>query len=422
MPSRRDVVVTGLGVISPVGTDLQDLYQHLIASRSGIHLWSCPGLVKKFPAGIINQSFREHFTRLELPSLDRCGQIAVLAARQAIQDAGLGTFEASGPRAGLYYGTVRGGAEAENQWYRETFTEGKQTARPFTIMAIMHNSAASQISIRHQVLGPVMTHSSACTSSGTAIGEAYRAIRDGYLDVAIAGGAEAPLTSGVFGAWDGTRALAAPDAIDVSRSSKPFSRERSGLVLGEGSAFVILESVEHARARGALAYAQLSGYGISADAYHISSPKTEGQVIAMRAALADAGISAGELQYINAHATATRGDADEADAIRTMAADAWESIPVSSTKAIHGHLLGAASALEFVITTLAATESFLPATAHLDDIDPACSLHHVPNNAVVGYPINRAMSFSAGLGGTNVALIISRESCTRRLSQPPSSS
>jgi 3-oxoacyl-(acyl-carrier-protein) synthase len=274
-------------------------------------------------------------------------------------------------------------------------------------MACMLNSAPAHISIRQQILGPVMTHSSACTSSGAAIGDAFRAIRDGYLDVALAGGAEACLIPTFVALWTSLRALADPDPFGVERSCRPFDRKRSGLVLGEGAVFFVLEAKESAQRRGAEAYARMSGYGVASDGYHIGSPKSEGQIATLRAALQDAGLQAADIDYLNAHATATPGgDPVEARAIAAV----FENVPVSSTKAIHGHLLGAASALELAVTMLAVNRSFLPATAHLDDIDPACALNHVARTPVFGRSVRNAMSLSAGFGGTNVALVVSSDS------------
>ena len=408
MAKKNDVVITGMGVVSPVGCDLSELVSSLSAGRSAIRLCEPGGLTKKFPGGVVPRSFAGEFTKLELPFLDRCPQMAILAARQAVADAGLGNFSQYQQRAGLYYGTVRGGAETEQASYGQILIEHK-SARPFTMMAMMHNAGAAQISIRHQILGPVLTHSTACASSGTAIGDAVRAIRDGYLDVALAGGAEAPLTPAMFWGFDATRALAAPDESDVARSCRPFAKDRAGLVLGEGAAFVMLESVEHAMRRGAHCYAALTGYGIASDGYHIASPKVEGEAAAMRLAIEDAGIEPADIHYFNAHATATRGgDVIEAQAMHQAFGEAAGTIPVSSTKSIHGHLLGAASALELIVTVLALTESFLPATAHLDQIDADCELNHVANNPIFDRQIDHAMSFSSGFGGTNVALVISK--------------
>ncbi|HQR03539.1 MAG: beta-ketoacyl-[acyl-carrier-protein] synthase family protein [Proteobacteria bacterium] len=410
MKNARDVVITGMGVISPVGTSITGLLEYLETCRSGIRQWESHYLTRKFPAATIPQSFEADFKRIELPYLDRCAQIAILAARQAITDAGLDTFEHEGPRAGLYFGSARAGTASEERWFEELLLEHRQTAKPFAVFSIMHNAPAAHISIRHQILGPVMTHSSACTSSGCAIGDGYRQIRDGYVDVAIAGGAEAPITASVLGAWDGTRAIATIDPEDVGLSCRPFSNKRTGLVMGEGAAFIVMESRERAERRGARIHGRLAGYGVASDGYHIGSPKMTGQAEAMSLALADAGMAPDEIGYYNAHATATKGgDAIEAQAMRLAFGAAADRIPVSSTKSIHGHLLGAASVLELIISTLSIQHQMIPATLGLEDIDPECSLHHVPNTPLRGYPIRSAMSFSSGLGGTNTALIVAKD-------------
>lgn len=409
MSKIHNVVITGLGVISPVGLNIEELTSSLSEGRSGISRFQAPPLSKSFPAGVIPQSFTDQFTKLELPYLDRCQQMAILAARQAIAEAGFDNFTDFKQRAGLYYGSVKGGSETEQAWYQQLLIEEKQAARPFSAMAIMQNSGAAQISIRHQILGPVMTHGSACSSSGSAIGDAYRAIRDGYLDVAVAGGAEAPLTACLIGLFEGTRALASADSSDISRTCKPFAQNRAGLVLGEGAAFIVLESEEHAKNRGATCIANLSGYGIASDGYHIGTPKAEGQAAAILAALNDASLQPADIDYFNAHGTATKGgDEVESNAIRSVFGHGPNSVPVSSTKSVHGHLLGAASALELIVTIVAMKQSLLPATAHLDNIDPKCEMNHIPNFPILNRSIERAMSFSCGFGGTNVALVISK--------------
>jgi 3-oxoacyl-[acyl-carrier-protein] synthase II len=375
-------------------------------TRSGVALVDAPPLQRRFPAGVIPVSFADAFTPMERPFLDRCQQMAVLAARQAVQDAGIDEFASLGVRAGVHYGNVNGGVATAQAWYQQMLLEGRQASRPYSAMAIMGNAGAAQISIRHRIHGPVVTHASACASSGVAIAAAATAIADGHLDVAIAGGAEAPLTASLIGVFDGTRALAKPDPVDPARTCKPFSRHRNGLVLGEGAAFLVLESECHARARGAHIHAWLAGSGIASDAHHIGMPAPEGQQLALREALRSSGLAPRDIGYINAHATATDGgDVIEAAAIRAVFGDGPDAPAVSSTKAVHGHLLGAASALEAVISIAAITSSILPATAHLDDIDPECNLHHVPGTAVTDHGIGAALSFSCGFGGTNVALV-----------------
>lgn len=406
----REVVITGVGIVSPIGQSPAEVLDSLLTVRSGIRLWSGDGMAKQFPAGIVDGDFDSRFEKKDLPYLDRVTKVGVVAAERAMEDAGISPgFAGLELRAGVFAGTVCGGADTEMQWLREHFAAGKQTSRPFTMIGGMHNAPAAWISIRHQIKGPVITHTAACASSGVAVGDAMRWIRDGDLDVAIAGGCEAVLIPAFMGAWDGIRALARPHAEDVGRSCRPFSRDRSGLVLAEGAVFFVLEAAEHAMARGATPYATLSGYGIACDAYHVGAPHSDGQVAAMASALRDAGIRPDELSYLNAHATATpTGDPVEVASIRTVLGAAADAVPVSSTKAQHGHMLGAASAMELAVCVLAIRHGFLPATAFLEEIDPACPLRHVANVVQKGVEIRHALSFSAGFGGTNVALVASR--------------
>lgn len=410
MQARHDVVVTGMGIITPLGLNAAELLSSLHANRSGIGLWESPLLTKKLPFGQIKHDFSYAFTKLELPYLDRVTQLAIFSARQALRDAGLDQFGHYGPRAGIFYGTVNGGITTEHEWVRQFFVEHKEVAKPFTIMSVMPNAAPAQLSIRHQIRGPAMTHSSACSSSGAAIGEALRAIRHGYVDVALVGGSDSAFGASFLSMWGGLRALADVDPRDVGKSCRPFSADRTGLVISEGAVFFVVESREHAQQRGAGAYCTLSGYGIGSDAYHIGSPDTAGQIATLQTALADAELGPEQIGYINAHATGTRGgDPVEAAAIREAFGDSGSRVPVSSTKGIHGHLLGAASAMELAVAILSITESFLPATAHLERVDPNCSLNHVAEVAVLDHPVDHALSFSTGFGGTNVALIASRE-------------
>jgi 3-oxoacyl-[acyl-carrier-protein] synthase II len=406
---KEAVAITGVGVLSPIGLDVEGVVDALRTARSGIDRITTPPTPREFAAGVVKQDFADAFTRLELPFLDRCQQLAIVSARQALLEAGIEDFSDFGQRAGLYYGNVNGGAAATLEWSRQLMVEGKQAARPFAAMAIMSNAGAAQIAIRHKIFGPVVTHASACGSSGVALGEAARAIADGYLDVAVAGGAEAPLTAGVLGVFSGTRAMSGPDGDDVSRTCKPFSRDRTGLVLGEGAAFVVLEADSHAERLGATIHGYLTGYGISSDAHHIGMPAAEGQVRSLQAALDHARLQPRDIGYLNAHATATDGgDVIESAAIRAVFGDGDDATRVSSTKAVHGHLLGATSALEFVITLLSMRNRVLPASAHMGEMDPRCKLNHVGPVPLRDVELDHALSFSCGFGGTNVALIVSR--------------
>ena len=409
MATGQSVVITGMGVVSPIGASVAEVASSLLESRSGIREIQAPPLRRAYPAGVVAGDLKHEFSTLELVYLDRCQQLALLAARDALRHAGLDRMDRFGSRAGLYYGNVNGGGATAQASYRQLLCDDMQVAKPYALMSVMQNGGAAQISIRHGIAGPVHTHGSACAASGAAIGEAARAIRDGYLDIAVAGGAEAPLTGAMFCGFEGARALARIDDRDIARSCRPFDLRRSGLVLGEGAAFLVLESERHARERGASCLARLSGYGIAADAHHIAMPSADGQARAIRMALDDAGLEPAQLQYFNAHGTATRGgDPVEASAIRSVFGSGSASVPVSSTKAIHGHLLGAASAIECIVSVIAIREGILPATAGLREPDPHCPLNHVANASLKNQGIQSAMSLSCGFGGTNVALIVSR--------------
>ena len=409
MGTRQAVVITGMGVVSPIGASVAELASALLETRSGIQQIQPPPLGRAYPAAIVPGDIGKKFSTLELVYLDRCQQLALLAAGDALRDAGLERMERFGARAGLYYGNVNGGGATAQASYRQLLCEQMQAGKPYALMAIMQNGGAAQISIRHGITGPVHTHGSACAASGAAIGEAARAIRDGYLDIAIAGGAEAPLTSAMLFGFEGARALARIDPADIAASCRPFDIRRRGLVLGEGAAFLLLESASHARQRGAACLAYLSGYGSAADTHHIAMPSADGQARAIRMALADAGVEPAQLDYVNAHGTATRGgDPVEASAIRSVFGSGSASVPVSSTKALHGHLLGAAGAIECIIAVIAIRHRMLPATAGLEQPDPACMLNHVACQSLPNQEVHTAMSLSCGFGGTNVALVVSK--------------
>ena len=401
-----EIVVTGIGVISPIGRNVDQVLDALLHSRSGVHAFASDDLSRPFPIASVEGGFEQEFTRLELPFYDRTTRLALLAARQAAENAGIVNYSTFGERAGIFYGTVRGGGATEWEGLRH-FYAGRKTAKPYVIMGCMANAAASFISIKHQILGVTACHTEACSSSGSAIADACRQIRTGELDIALAGGAEAPLAPQFLSAWDGLRALAEVDAVDASRSCKPFDMARSGLVLGEGSVFFVLENAEHARARGATVYGTIEGWGVASDAHHIGAPHARGQISAMRAALRTAGVQPGQLDYVNAHATATRGgDPVEVDALRQVLGEAAEQVPVSGTKALHGHMLGAASAMELLVCLLAMRNDFVPPTAHLADLDPDCAgLQHV-RELRRGQSVRRSLSLSAGFGGVNAALVV----------------
>jgi 3-oxoacyl-[acyl-carrier-protein] synthase II len=273
----------------------------------------------------------------------------------------------------------------------------------------MSNAAGSNVAVRWGLKGPFANFSTACSSSAMAIGEAMRTIQSGRADVMVAGGAEALLVPGVLASWQALRTLAPADPADPAASCKPFDRRRAGLVLGEGAAALVLEEESRARARGARIHALVTGYGNSCDAVHMSKPDRDGQVRAMREALAESGIAPDDVGYVNAHGTATVvGDTIECEAIRAALGEAGARVPVSSTKSLHGHLLGGAGALEMVAALLPLAEGVLPPTAHLADPDPACAVRHVANRAERVEPPRAVMSNSFAFGGSNVVLVAVR--------------
>jgi 3-oxoacyl-[acyl-carrier-protein] synthase II len=270
----------------------------------------------------------------------------------------------------------------------------------------MANATAAHISMHFGIRGPVLTYSIACASSAVAIGEAFRAIRDGYIDIAVAGGAEAMATRGMVSAWSAMRVLAKPDANAPERTCRPFSKDRTGLVLGEGAGVLILEALENATKRAPKIWGELAGYGVASDASHISRPSLDGQVSALSAAIDDSGMAITDIGYINAHGTATRaGDVVETAAIRKAFGNAAGGVPVSSTKALHGHLMGAAGAVEMIASLMALDTGSIPPTCNYSEPDPECDLDYVPNTARRGQKINAVMSNSFAFGGTNAVLV-----------------
>jgi 3-oxoacyl-[acyl-carrier-protein] synthase II len=308
-------------------------------------------------------------------------------------------------RCGVYIGCGMGGAAQIETTYQDLYLKQASKVRPVTVVNIMNNAAAGHIAMEHGLKGPNQTYSTACSSSAIAIGEAARAIRHGYIDSAVAGGTEALL---VFGSLQGWRALGvlADLGDDASKSCRPFDAKRSGLALSEGAALLLLEAEEHALARGATIYGEVLGYGSSCDATHLTKPDPAGQSVAIRAALADARIVPSDVGYINAHGTATQaGDIAETQSIRAVFGD--NAPPVSATKSIAGHLLGAAGALEAVATLCALQQQMLPPTLNLDTPDPACDLDYVPHTARKA-SFDIALSNSFAFGGSNASLVLGR--------------
>jgi 3-oxoacyl-[acyl-carrier-protein] synthase II len=402
------VAITGLGAIAPLGNNVDALFTQLIAGRSGIRpLTLTRSEQLRSPIGApADFDGAAHFSPVRLRMLDRVSQLALVAAGQAIADSRLNFASESRDRCGVSVGTSMGGVITMDEAYYSMYGERSERVQPLSVLSAMNNAPAAWIGIDHGLTGPNLTYSTACSSSAVALGEAASRIRCGEVDVMLAGGAEAPLTFGVLRAWEAMRTLASTDPIDPATSCRPFSLNRSGLVIGEGAAFMVLEEWQHARARGAHIHAEFSGYGLTSDVTHITRPTVEGQGSAMRAALRSARLDPGCIDYINAHGTATsQNDAVETAAIKTVFRELAHSIPVSSTKSMHGHLLGAAGALEFVISVVALQRSTVPPTLHLNEPDPACDLDYVTDSARTGLTLRSVMSNSFAFGGTNAVLI-----------------
>jgi len=401
----RRVAITGLGIVSPIGNSTREFFSNLIAGRSGIRNIEIPGTV----AGVVDFDAASHFTKIQVAGLDRFSQFALVAAEEALAESGLRTEDLGAVRAGVYFGSGIGGANALESGYQAFLDPANGKIPPLTVISTMTNAAAAHISMRYAIRGPSLTYSVACASSAVAIGEAYRAIRDDYLDIAIAGGAEAMLTPTMVNAWVAMKVLAKPDLAEPSRSCKPFSKDRTGLVLGEGAGVVVLEALESvAKRRGAIR-AEMAGYGIASDAVHIAKPSSEGQAAALGRALGDAGLTASDIGYINAHGTATVvGDIAETKAIKDVFGAGAYKIAVSSTKALHGHLMGAAGAVEFIAAILALESRTIPPTCHYTEPDPDCDLDYVPNSPRHDVEIDAVMSNSFAFGGTNAVLVAKR--------------
>ncbi|MDP9065437.1 MAG: beta-ketoacyl-[acyl-carrier-protein] synthase family protein [Pseudomonadota bacterium] len=402
------VAVTGLGVTTPLGNSVEELCASLLAGRSGVRRLASPqfdGLRSPIGASM-DFDGAAHFPSARLRMLDRFSQLALLAAAQAIAGAGIEFAREQADRCGVSVGSGLGGAGSMDEGYETIYAERSDRVKPYTVLASMTNAAAAWIGIDHEIRGPNLTYSTACSSSAVAIGEAARRIRSGDADIMVAGGAEAPLTLGVLRAWEAMRTIAAPDAAELSASCRPFALTRSGLVLGEGAAFVILEDWQHAIARGAHVHAELTGYGLTTDAAHITRPTAAGQAAAMRAALGSAALPREAVDYINAHGTATlQNDSVETAAIKEVFGTHARRLAVSSTKSMHGHLLGAAGALEFLIAVVSLERGIVPPTMHLNVADPTCDLDYVAG-AARRQALRAVMTNSFAFGGTNAVLIV----------------
>lgn len=404
----RRVVVTGIGIISPVGTGAGEFFGNLMAGVSGVKRiteeYAGQLSVKVAAAAAFNAS--DHFAVKQVRTLDRTTQTALVAAVQAWNDSGLSLSDEEKTRAGVYIGTGMGGAQTVDDVSRLLFKQDASRVNPLSVTKIMCNASASHISMKYGLTGPCLTFSVACASSAVAVGEAFHRIKYGQADVILAGGTECMLTFSSFKSWESLGVLALEDAANPAASCKPFAKDRTGFVLGEGAAVIVLEEMKRAAARGATIYGEVSGYGITSDAGHITSPTVEGQSRAMLMALGEAGVSSGAIDYINAHGTATSAnDVVETQAIKKTFGQGAYAVPVSSTKSMHGHLMGAGGAVEFIASLLALRGNAVPPTMNLREPDPACDLDYVANEGRTGLNVRTVMSNSFAFGGSNAVLI-----------------
>ncbi len=398
------VAVTGLGLVCALGNTVSESWSRMAAGECRIAPLSDAGNPPyKFRAGAEAWDFRpdDHFSEKDLIMLERFAQFAAVAAREAVAASGLRFDHYLSDRTAVITGSSVGGQFSEEEGYQRLYREGNPRVAPLTIPRTMANAGASRISLEYGIHGPAYTVTTACASSNHAIGQAFWMVRGGTVTAAIAGGSEAVFVEGLLRAWEAMRVVA-PDVC------RPFSADRRGLSLGEGAGMLVLENWEHARARGATIHGEIAGFGMSSDAHHLTQPCVEGPHKAMSWALADAGLSLEQIGYINAHGTGTQAnDATETEAIRGVFGACADKLPVSSTKSVHGHTLGAAGAIEAIATLLALKHRLIPPTANYTTPDPACHLDIVANQARPA-PIEAALSNTFAFGGLNATLDLKR--------------
>ncbi|HBH37923.1 MAG TPA: beta-ketoacyl-[acyl-carrier-protein] synthase family protein [Curvibacter sp.] len=409
------VVVTGIGLLTPLGLTRQASFERLLRAEGAVRP-AAAEITQWLPNALsadVDPAFAQPLDRNE-QGLDRATQLALLASREALADAKAEAWDLDPDRVGVYAGIGLGGATTGEALYKRLY-ESLQAGRnptvmhPLSVPRLMPNAATAAISMAHRFRGPTHTYSVACSSSAMALGEACRSIRHGYADAIVVVGAEAMNVPGVFMAWNALRVMAKPHPGDPAASCRPFDKDRSGFVLAEGAAALVLETAASALRRGATIYGELCGYGSSSDAEHLTLPSSAGQYRAIRMALDDAGLAPEAIDYVNAHGTATEaGDVIESETLAQVFGDHARRLPVSSTKALHGHLIGAAGATEFAFSLLALHSGSIPPTAYLDNPDPRCTLDYVPREARHGQTLRAVMSNSFAFGGSNVSLIARR--------------
>jgi len=406
-------VITGMGLVSPLGLTVRENWEAALAGKSGI------GPITQFDASRLNTQFAGEVKGFEVSTVwepkeakrfERFIHLAMGAATEAVTDSGL-VFEGElAERTGVVFGSGMGGLSAIEETKMTLVEKGPRRVSPFFIPSCIINMAPGQISMKYGMLGPNYGTVSACSSAGHAIADAYHIVKRGEADVMVSGGTESTITELAMAGFNSARALSTRND-DPQAASRPWDKDRDGFVMGEGAGALILEELEHALARGAHIYGEVVGAGMSADAYHITAchPEGRGATLAMRSALCSAGLAPEDVGYINAHGTSTDiGDVVETQAIKNVFGEHAYKLAVSSTKSMHGHLLGAAGAIEAILSVLALKHQVLPPTINLVEADPACDLDYVPGKAREVSGANVALSNSFGFGGVNVTLALKR--------------
>ncbi|WP_418790092.1 beta-ketoacyl-ACP synthase II [Phosphitispora sp. TUW77] len=408
----KRVVVTGIGMVTSIGTGKDKFWDSLINGRSGIvpiSRFDASELPSRIAGEITDFDPLNYLDKKEARRMDRCTHFAIAATEIALDDAGIQPGKLEGERVGIMLGSGVGGIETVENQARVLIEKGPGRISPFFVPMMIVNIAGAQVAIRYGFKGPNMTSVSACASSSNSIGEAFRLIQRGEVDAMVTGGTEAPIIPLSMAGFCSMKALSTRNDVP-EKASRPFDKERDGFVMGEGAGMLILESLDHALARNARIYAELVGYGVTCDAYHItaSDPEGEGASRAMEIALSDAGVEPGEVDYINTHGTSTPvGDISETKAIKKLFREYTKDIAISSTKSMTGHLLGAAGAIETIICSLAITNSIIPPTINYEYPDPECDLNYVPNKAI-RRNVNVAISNSFGFGGHNATVVVKK--------------
>lgn len=408
-PPRRRVVITGLGVVTPLGIGVDNTWQALLAGKSGIGpitRFDASGYACRIAGEVKDFDPADHLEKKEIKKMDTFIQYAVAASQEAVDDAGLTVTPDTAERVGVYIGAGIGGLPAIEQYHKVLQDKGPGRVSPFFIPMVIVNLASGQVAIRFGAKGPNSCAVTACATGNHCIGDAYRIIQRGEADVMLAGGTESTICPLAIAGFAAAKALSRRND-DPERASRPFDRDRDGFVIGEGAGVLVLEALDHAQRRGVRMYGELAGYAMTSDAFHITAPPDDGAgaVDCMEKAIRDAGVPKATIGYVNAHATSTFADKVETQAIKTVFGDHAPRLPVSSTKSMLGHLLGAAGGVEAVFTTLALYHGVLPPTMNLENADPECDLDYVPGQARQ-VPIEAALSNAFGFGGVNACLVV----------------